>query len=150
MIVMSSDSDGSQKVLSPFSHSNCVACSQQGLLQLVFYTRDQHSVYAKVLFDKYWQGYQGLLHGGIIAMILDSALAHCTFLCSPNSVTASLNLRYHRPVPISQFGEVRARCIKSKCGLSQLSAELVVAGDIYASATASFMRKSALGINNQC
>ncbi|OOF17840.1 hypothetical protein BZG84_05930 [Salinivibrio sp. PR932] len=131
------------RVMPPRSHHQCVACSDNGLFNLRFYQDDEIAVSAKVWLESTWQGYQDQLHGGVIATLLDAALTHCTFLFAPQSVTASLNIRYHHPVPIAVEAEVRAWCVKAKHGMSQLEATLTVAGTVCASATASFMRMRA-------
>ncbi|OOE34975.1 hypothetical protein BZG05_06605 [Salinivibrio kushneri] len=124
----------------PRSHHQCVACSDNGLLKLQFYQNDETAVSAKVWLESTWQGYQDQLHGGVIATLLDAALTHCTFLFAPQSVTASLNIRYHHPVSVAVEAEVRAWCVKTKHGMSRLEATLTVAGTVCASATASFMQ----------
>lgn len=128
------------RVMPPRSHHQCVACSDNGLFNLKFYQDDNNAVTANVWLESAWQGYQDQLHGGVIATLIDAALTHCTFLFAPQSVTASLNIRYHHPVPIADEAEIRAWCVKAKHGMSQLEATLTVAGTVCASATASFMR----------
>lgn len=132
-----------QPVIPPDSHHQCVACSDNGLFNLKFYQDDNNAVTASVWLESTWQGYQDQLHGGIIATLLDAGLTHCTFLFAPQSVTASLNIRYHHPVPIAVYGEVRAWCVKAKHGMSRLEATLTVADTVCASATASFMQTRA-------
>ncbi|WP_077673433.1 PaaI family thioesterase [Salinivibrio kushneri] len=129
-----------QPVIPPDSHHQCVACSDNGLFNLKFYQDDNNAVIASVWLESTWQGYQDQLHGGVIATLLDAGLTHCTFLCAPQSVTASLNIRYHHPVPVAVEAEVRAWCVKTKHGMSRLEATLTVAGTVCASATASFMQ----------
>lgn len=133
-----------QPVIPPVSHHQCVACSDNGLFNLRFYQDDETAVSAKVWLESTWQGYQDQLHGGVIATLLDAAFTHCTFLFAPRSVTASLNIRYHHPVPVAVEAEVRAWCVKAKHGMSQLEATLTVTGTVCASATASFMQTRAL------
>lgn len=132
-----------QPVIPPDSHHQCVACSDNGLFNLKFYQDDNNAVTASVWLESTWQGYQDQLHGGVIATLLDAGLTHCTFLFAPQSVTASLNIRYHHPVPIAVYGEVRAWCVKAKHGMSRLEATLTVADTVCVSATASFMQTRA-------
>ncbi|WBA10265.1 PaaI family thioesterase [Salinivibrio kushneri] len=131
------------RVMPPRSHHQCVACSDNGLFNLKFYQDDNNAVTASVWLESAWQGYQDQLHGGVIATLIDAAFTHCTFLFAPQSVTASLNIRYHHPVPIAVEAEIHAWCVKAKHGMSQLEATLTVADTVCASATASFMRMRA-------
>jgi len=45
------------------------------------------------------QGYVGVTHGGIIATILDEAIARFAWTEGNNAVTAEINVRFRRPVP---------------------------------------------------
>jgi acyl-coenzyme A thioesterase PaaI-like protein len=59
-------------------------------------------------------GHQGIVHGGMLATLLDEGLARCCFPCLPNGVgvTANLNIDYRKPVPACQYAVLRARTVK--------------------------------------
>jgi uncharacterized protein (TIGR00369 family) len=46
------------------------------------------------------QGYDGVVHGGILASVLDDAMANCLWLRGVTAVTTRMELRYHAPVPV--------------------------------------------------
>jgi uncharacterized protein (TIGR00369 family) len=48
------------------------------------------------------QGWHGVLHGGIIAALLDEAMAQCAKRTGKEAVTASLSIRYRAPAPIGE------------------------------------------------
>lgn len=50
--------------------------------------------------DRCHQGWRGVLHGGIIAALLDEAMAQCAKRTGREAVTASLAIRYRAPAPI--------------------------------------------------
>ncbi|MCK7540540.1 MAG: PaaI family thioesterase [Marinilabiliales bacterium] len=55
----------------------------------------------------HFQGYMNVLHGGIIATLLDEAGAWCIYVTAGTSgVTSSMTVRYLKPVYISK-GTVR-------------------------------------------
>ena len=45
------------------------------------------------------QGYDGILHGGVVAALLDAAMTHCLFHHGVVGLTAELRVRYLKPVP---------------------------------------------------
>ncbi|VVT45971.1 uncharacterized protein SAPINGB_P000982 [Magnusiomyces paraingens] len=59
-------------------------------------------------------GHQGLIHGGLLATLMDESLCRCGFPCLPNGlgVTGSLNIKYLAPTPSNSIVALHARCIK--------------------------------------
>ncbi len=59
-------------------------------------------------------GHPGLVHGGLLATILDEGLARCCFAALPNKVgmTANLNINYRSPAPAGAFIVLRAKTTK--------------------------------------
>ena len=55
-------------------------------------------------------GHPGLVHGGLLATILDEGLARCCFAALPNKIgmTANLNINYRAPAPAGNFVVLRA------------------------------------------
>ncbi|KAE8440403.1 hypothetical protein EG329_008157 [Mollisiaceae sp. DMI_Dod_QoI] len=56
-------------------------------------------------------GHPGLVHGGLLATLLDEGLARCCFAALPNKVgmTANLNINYRNPTPAGGFVVLRAK-----------------------------------------
>ncbi|KAH8662921.1 Adenylylsulfate kinase-domain-containing protein [Tricladium varicosporioides] len=59
-------------------------------------------------------GHPGLVHGGMLATLLDEGLARCCFAALPNKVgmTANLNINYRAPAPAGAFVVLRAKTTK--------------------------------------
>jgi acyl-coenzyme A thioesterase PaaI-like protein len=59
-------------------------------------------------------GHPGLVHGGMLATILDEGLARCCFPVLPSGigVTANLNIDYRKPVPANSYAVLRASTVK--------------------------------------
>lgn len=55
-------------------------------------------------------GHPGIIHGGLLAALLDEGLARCCFAALPNKVgvTANLNIDYRRPAPANSYFVLRA------------------------------------------
>lgn len=59
-------------------------------------------------------GHPGLVHGGLLATLLDEGLARCCFPALPNKVgvTASLKIDYRKPCQAEQYVVLRAETTK--------------------------------------
>lgn len=59
-------------------------------------------------------GHPGIVHGGLLATLLDEGMARCCFPALPNGigVTANLNIDYRRPAPAEAFAVLRAETVK--------------------------------------
>ena len=49
------------------------------------------------------QGWRGIVHGGILAALLDEAMAQRVRMEGVHAVTASLQIRYRKPAPIETW-----------------------------------------------
>lgn len=89
------------------------------------------------------QGYDGILHGGVVAALLDAAMTHCLFHHGVAGLTAELRVRYLKPVPCDATLEARAWLDRARPPLYRLGAELTRDGQVLARAEASFLRRAA-------
>ncbi|MHC9540070.1 MAG: PaaI family thioesterase [Vulcanimicrobiota bacterium] len=89
-------------------HLSCFACGRKNDhgLRLHFIQETDGSVAAEFLCDEAFQGYEGTIHGGITATILDSAMTNCLLMKGVTARTARLNIRYHDRVVTGRAGRV--------------------------------------------
>ncbi|MBI4845441.1 MAG: PaaI family thioesterase [Candidatus Omnitrophica bacterium] len=52
--------------------------------------------------QKYYQGFSGIIHGGIIGMVLDEAMVSLLWKLDKQAVSAELNLRLKKPVYVGE------------------------------------------------
>jgi uncharacterized protein (TIGR00369 family) len=59
-------------------------------------------------------GHPGIVHGGLLATLLDEGMARCCFPALPNkvAVTANLNIDYRAPAMADQYVALRAETVK--------------------------------------
>ncbi|KAK9895432.1 Thioesterase/thiol ester dehydrase-isomerase [Cystobasidium minutum MCA 4210] len=78
---------------------------------LLFYTPDNKECIAIMHIGQKMCGHNGIVHGGLLATILDEAIARPAFFMVPNRVamTAYLNVRYKAPTPADTFIVVRVQ-----------------------------------------
>jgi acyl-coenzyme A thioesterase PaaI-like protein len=123
------------------AHPNCVVCgaNHESGLQLEFTLLEDGSVQATFDCDEAFQGYPGLLHGGVISSVLDGAMTNCLFAHGQQGITGELKVRFRHPVAINRTAIVRAWVDRSMPPLHILRAELIQDEWVKAKATGKFM-----------
>jgi acyl-coenzyme A thioesterase PaaI-like protein len=110
-------------------------------LRLRFRSDDDGVVRAVFRADPQFQGYDGIVHGGIIAALLDAAMTHCLFRHRIQGITGDLHVRFVHSIPCDAEMKVRARLLSGRRSLYRLKAEIEVNHTIAAWAEAIFMRR---------
>lgn len=122
-------------------HALCYACGRDvtGGLGLRFQVEIDGSVTTDWSCPPSSRSYAGILHGGLIATLLDSAMVHALFARGVVARTAELRIRYHHPVGTDAPVQVTAR-LTARCGpLYCLEAAVSQNGVDCATAQAKFM-----------
>ena len=136
------DQDDAIPITPPASHADCMVCGGGRSLGLRFIPDGLGSVVATIDVDGAWQGYAGVMHGGMVSTLLDAAMTHCLFHHEVHAMTASLKVRFLAPVPCSGQIEVRATLSDRRHRMYSLDAQLVSSGRILARAEARFIKSS--------
>ena len=119
-----------------------MVCGSGASLGLQFTADGKNSVVTTIRPSGKWQGYAGILHGGMVSTLLDAAMTHCLFHHEVQAMTASLKVRFFEPVPCSGELEIRATLSDRRRHVYLLSAELASSGRILARAEARFIRSN--------
>jgi uncharacterized protein (TIGR00369 family) len=83
-----------------------------------------------------YQGYDGILHGGILSTLLDEAVGKLSVLLGTPAVTAEMTLRFVKPVPTGKVLHIRGRMVAERRRVLSAEAEaLLDDGTVAASAT---------------
>jgi acyl-coenzyme A thioesterase PaaI-like protein len=98
------------------------------------------SVSATFLGNPALEGYERIMHGGVVAALLDGTMTNCLFAQGIRALTGDLRIRYRIPVLVAEELTVRAWVESSWHELFNLQAELTQAGQIKARAEGKFMR----------
>lgn len=124
-------------------HERCLICGTKNpwSLRLSFDFDGIHS-YAAFKPHPGLQGYMGIVHGGIISAVLDSAMTNCLFYHNIKAVTGELKVKFIHPVPCSQTAGLRAWIQTSRSPLYIMKSELTLDKRIMAWAEAKFMKLS--------
>ncbi len=87
------------------------------------------------------QGYPGTAHGGIAAAAIDEAMGWAMYAAGAWAMTARLEIKYRRPLPLGQPLEVSAKVVRDRGRWLEAEGRLRVAGGpLVAEAKALFMR----------
>lgn len=78
-------------------------------MHLKFERMGDRAVRSRVELGSQFQGWQGIAHGGIAMALLDEAMAHAAAAAGHRGVTASMQLRFRRPVPLGRALLVEGR-----------------------------------------
>jgi uncharacterized protein (TIGR00369 family) len=118
----------------------CFVCGRENPvgLKLDFYTVKPGLARAEITIPAQYEGYPGVVHGGILAAILDETggRAHME---EPTRfmVTAQLNVRYRKPVPpetplevIGIAGERRGHVSKAHAEIRTLDGEILTEAEL--------------------
>ena len=123
----------------------CFGCGRQNPigLKLSFY-EDGEQVWAPWTPAREHQGYEGIVHGGLISTVLDEVMGWAIYVRQLWAVTGTMNVRFRKPVHVGEPLTARA-WVESVTGRKvDVRAQLVRDSDsqILADATALFIRVS--------
>lgn len=122
-------------------HRDCFACGHgKDSLGLVFEKNGVDTVSAEWFCEEKYQSYPGIVHGGIIATMLDCAMTNCLLLKGISAVTADMHIKYRKPVIIGSTVTITASLIRARAPLFILEAEITQSETVCAKAEAEFMR----------
>jgi uncharacterized protein (TIGR00369 family) len=120
------------------TYGNCFVCGENNPngLRLSFEIDKQRQT-LKTTFEASptFQGWDGIVHGGIVSTLLDEAMAKLVYELGYHAVTASLEIKFKKPAPILEplhvFGEiteVNKRLIKAKAHVAKGDGTILATG----------------------
>jgi acyl-coenzyme A thioesterase PaaI-like protein len=105
-------------------------------LKIRFFNDEHHRCTARITLGEQYQSYPGIVHGGILATILDETMGRAILAegNEPREITderfmftAKIEIRYRKSVPLNQEFVVRGRVDKDRGRLVMVSGEIVLA-----------------------
>jgi len=123
-------------------HAHCLMCGVCNPRSLgLCFRAEGETVRATFQVQSTLQGYTGILHGGVVASLLDAAMTHCLFHQGVQALTGDLHIRFVRPISCEMAVEVRGWILSVAGPLYRLRAELCHAQRVMAWAEGKFMRR---------
>lgn len=123
------------------SHSHCIVCGHNNnSWKLKFTTDHAGKTSAKFQGSDQFQGYGGILHGGVIATLLDATMTHCLFHHNIIALTGDLHVRFVHQIPYNALLTLEATMIQSNKSIHVLKAEVLHQQKVMAWAQAKFVQ----------
>jgi uncharacterized protein (TIGR00369 family) len=121
-------------------HKNCFACgSNDGIgLGLKFCKHEDGTVSGNFFADPKYESYSGIIHGGIIATLLDSAMTHCLLIEGIPAITGRLSIKYSIPIRTGTSVKLEARIVNQFHKMFIVEGKALVDGKRVASAKAKY------------
>lgn len=125
------------------SHANCLMCGRDNPLSFnLNFTEDDSGVVSTTFTgNSTLQGYTGIMHGGVLSALLDTAMAHCLLHKDIEAVTGELNVRYLEQVDCDGTLGIKAWVESSLPPLYYLKSHITINDKIVCKAKGKFMKR---------
>jgi uncharacterized protein (TIGR00369 family) len=90
---------------------------------------------ATFIADRKYQGWKGILHGGIIATLLDEAMTRLAWLACGGALTAEMTIRFVAPAEIGKLLDIHGEIINERRKIVEMKATIHSSGTFIAHAT---------------
>lgn len=127
-------------------HPHCIVCNPQHSVGLAVSYRlaAGGGVEAVVQCQPHWEGYDGIVHGGVIAALVDSAMTNCLFAEGIAAVTAELTIKFRHPLSVGSDVKVSAQTIRRSPPIFSLTARIEQLGQLCVTAGGKFVSQHRL------
>jgi len=101
--------------MSEQEYRNCFICGKDNPigLQLDFY-KDEDDAYCIWNTDERYEGYPGIIHGGIVSSLLDEVMAKCLLFEGRKAVTTEINVKFLKAALCGKEYKVIGRIVNDR------------------------------------
>lgn len=121
--------------------NNCFVCGKENEegMQLTFKS-DKNNTYSYYKFPEKFQGWDNVIHGGILSTLLDEVMAKSCINEGFEAVTRKINIEYLKPVKVGQKLKIVGKIKNIRKKLIEAEAEIIDEnnGTIYATGKSLF------------
>lgn len=123
------------------AYRRCFGCGTENPIGLhLKFRREDGGAKAEFVPRPEYQGWDGILHGGILLTLLDEALAYAALFEVGPSVTAEIRARLRRPAPLAETYTLFAKVVGTRLNLIRVEATVTdQIGQVIAEADGKFM-----------
>ncbi len=128
----------------PVDDGKCIGCGPDAVvgLKMRFDVNPDKSVESRVSVSDRFQGWRDVVHGGVVALLLDEAMAYAAGAHGVLGVTGDLKMRFRKPVPVGAPLVVRSHVVWQRRGVLGIVASVNDdAGVLLASGEGSFVKR---------
>ena len=120
------------------TNGNCFVCGKNnpnGLRLSFEIDKEKQTLKTTFVASPTYQGWDGIVHGGILSTLLDEAMANLVYELGYQTVTASIEIRFRKPAPIlepllvyGEVTEVSKRLIRAKAHIAKEDGTILAVG----------------------
>ena len=120
---MKPDAGGKAADLELSDDSMCFCCGKKNADGLhMEFDQEDGEVRTTISFAKRFQGYNNIVHGGLLSTVLDETMVTLLNEMGFLAVTGELKVRFLSPLRVGQTVEVRARLLESRGRVFRIAA----------------------------
>jgi len=107
--------------------NKCFACGQENPIGLKLGFRCQEGrAETEFIPGELYQGWPGIVHGGILYTLLDEAMGYAVYPLGVNCVTATSEVRFKTPAPVGELLLITARVTRKRKRLIEARASITL------------------------
>lgn len=117
--------------------SGCFVCGAEnpaGLHARLETDRENGSASCQLEIDQRFQGWQGVVHGGILSTLLDEVAIYACRTRGEQFVTTEIKVRFRKPVPVGSRVILSGQIVEIRRRLYQVHSRLEIDGELHAEA----------------
>lgn len=125
-------------ISSDLSQGLCFGCGRNNPIGLkLAFEHESGVTRGEFTAGQHWQGWPGIVHGGVIVSLLDEAMSYAAHYVGRSALTSRMETRFKRPAPIDETLIITARVIRNTRRLLETEACLSLRdGTVVAEASA--------------
>lgn len=109
---------------------HCFACGMENPDGLrIAWKVEGNTMTAEFIPPKKYQGWKGIVHGGILATLLDEAMTRLAGILYGGAVTAEMTVRYVKPAPIGELLFIRGEIIDGSRKIIEMKASIHIGSE---------------------
>jgi len=109
---------------------HCFVCGRKNPsgLYMQFYDNGNDEVYSDYTVASRYQSYPGIVHGGVLASMLDEVVGRVAIIGDHHHFMVSVRLQvlYRHPVPVETPLKIRGRIVRLKGRLGKAQGEIIL------------------------
>lgn len=108
-------------------HEWCFGCGKKNPIGMKLEFSEQEGRYSTTFMPRReHQGYDGIMHGGLVSTLLDEVMAGYIHQQGLNAVTARLEVRFRQPTPIGQLLTATAKVVSQRGNMYEVRGEIAL------------------------
>lgn len=134
----------------PVDDGRCFACGPDNPIGLhLHFEPSDDGVICRASLSDHMQGWRGIAHGGIAMALIDEAMAHAAGFAGHRGVTASVNIRFRKPVPLGEEITITGRVASQRRNVVFTEARVIAPdGNVLVEADGKFVSLGAVDAIN--